>query len=191
MGGQRHAGARRRQAISRRSHFRGASPAWFSEPKLTAPRRSRTSSIFVARSIPMAVRLATPRAPKSEAERSSKLYIRAGEAAVGKERDRLLPKVDLLVHTLALNYCDNPRLQKMMEGIRDMVRWCQSTIILHLSEPLDLPCPSISRYARRSAPVNPSAPQPPCKRISKTPPNASRLFCARPAVARPERARDR
>jgi DNA-binding GntR family transcriptional regulator len=83
----------------------------------------------------MAVRLAVPHVPKIEAEKALKLYIRAGEASVGKERDRLLPKVDLLVHTLALTYCDNPRLQKMMEGIRDMVRWCQSTIILHLNEP--------------------------------------------------------
>jgi DNA-binding GntR family transcriptional regulator len=83
----------------------------------------------------MAVRLATPRIPKSEAEKALKLYIKARAAAAGKDRDRLLPKIDLLVHTMALNFCDNPRLQKMMEGIRDMVRWCQSTIILHLNEP--------------------------------------------------------
>lgn len=82
-----------------------------------------------------AVRLATPRIPKAEAEKALKLYVKAGEAPMGKERDRLLPKVDLLVHTMALTFCDNPRLQKMMEGIRDMVRWCQSTIILHLNEP--------------------------------------------------------
>ena len=72
---------------------------------------------------------------KSEAEKALKLYIKAGEAAASKGRDRMLPKVDLLVHTMALNACDNPRLQKMMEGIRDMVRWCQSTIIIHLNEP--------------------------------------------------------
>jgi DNA-binding GntR family transcriptional regulator len=83
----------------------------------------------------MAVRLATPRIPRSEAQGALRLYVQAGEAAAGKERDRLLPKVDLLVHSLALNFCDNPRLQKMMEGIRDMVRWCQSTIILRLNEP--------------------------------------------------------
>lgn len=83
----------------------------------------------------MAARLAAPRVPKSEAEKALKLYIKAGEAPAGKERDRLLPKVDLLVHSLALSYCDNPRLQKMMEGIRDMVRWCQSTIIVNQNEP--------------------------------------------------------
>jgi DNA-binding GntR family transcriptional regulator len=83
----------------------------------------------------MAVRLATLRIPKSEAEKALKLYVKAGDAPAGKEQERLLPKVDLLVHTMALTYCDNARLQKMMEGIRDMVRWCQSTIILHLNEP--------------------------------------------------------
>jgi DNA-binding GntR family transcriptional regulator len=82
-----------------------------------------------------AVRLATPRIPKAEAERALQLYIKAGEAPPGKERLRLLPKVDLLIHTLALTYCDNPRLQKMMEGMRDLVKWCQSTIILKLNEP--------------------------------------------------------
>ena len=83
----------------------------------------------------MAVRLATPRIPRAKAEKAIKSYIRAGEAPAGKDRDRMLPKVDLLVHTMALNFCNNPRLQKMMESIRGMVRWCQSTIILHLNEP--------------------------------------------------------
>jgi DNA-binding GntR family transcriptional regulator len=82
-----------------------------------------------------AVRLATPRIPKAEADRALKLYTQAGKAPPGRERDRLLPKVDLLIHTLAVDYCDNPRLQKMMEGMRDMVKWCQRTIILKQDEP--------------------------------------------------------
>lgn len=82
-----------------------------------------------------AVRLATPRIPEREARRALELYSRAGEAPPGKERARLLPKVDLLIHTLAVAYCDNPRLQKMMEGMRDLVKWCQRTIILKLDEP--------------------------------------------------------
>ena len=82
-----------------------------------------------------AVRLATPRIPKAEADRALRLYTKAGEAPPGKERDRMLPKIDLLIHTLAVDYCDNPRLQKMMEGMRDLVKWCQRTTVLNLHEP--------------------------------------------------------
>jgi DNA-binding GntR family transcriptional regulator len=82
-----------------------------------------------------AVRLATPRIPKAEADEALSLYTGAGEAPAGKQRIRLLPRVDLLIHTLALTHCDNPRLQKMMEGMRDLVKWRQRTIILKLDEP--------------------------------------------------------
>src|SRR4051794_19687432 len=82
-----------------------------------------------------AIRLATPRIPKKEADRALRLYTKAAEAPSGKERDRLLPRIDLLIHTLAVDYCDNPRLQKMMEGMRDLVRWCQKTTVLSLHEP--------------------------------------------------------
>jgi DNA-binding FadR family transcriptional regulator len=41
----------------------------------------------------------------------------------------------MLIHALAVDYCDNPRLQKMMEGMRDLVKWCQRTIIQQLDEP--------------------------------------------------------
>ncbi|MBN8994300.1 MAG: GntR family transcriptional regulator [Rhizobiales bacterium] len=82
-----------------------------------------------------AVRLATPRIPRAEADRALALYRSAGDAPAGRKRARLLPQVDLLIHTLAVQYCDNPRLQKMMEGMRDLVKWCQRTIILKLDEP--------------------------------------------------------
>lgn len=82
-----------------------------------------------------AVRLATPRIPKAEADRALRLYTQAGDTPPGKERDRLLPKIDLLIYTLAADYCDNPRLQKMMEGMRDLVKWCQRTTVLNLREP--------------------------------------------------------
>lgn len=82
-----------------------------------------------------AIRLATPRIPRAEAERALRLYLKAGETPPGKERERLLPKIDLLIHTLAWQHCDNPRLQRMIEGIGDLVKWCQKTIILKLNEP--------------------------------------------------------
>jgi DNA-binding GntR family transcriptional regulator len=83
----------------------------------------------------MAVRLATPRIPPAEVERVRQLYIEAGEAAKLDEHDESLSKVDLLIHKLALDYCGNARLRKMMEDMWDLVEWCQNTIALRLNEP--------------------------------------------------------
>jgi DNA-binding GntR family transcriptional regulator len=82
-----------------------------------------------------AVRLATPRIPRDRAQRALKLYEAARDTNSDTERKRLLPKVDLLIHNLGQEYCDNPRLQKLMDGMRDLIKWCQRTIILRLNEP--------------------------------------------------------
>jgi DNA-binding GntR family transcriptional regulator len=82
-----------------------------------------------------AIRLATPGIPAAEAQRALQLYMAARDAASAAQRSRLLPKIDLLIHTLALQHCDNPRLQKAMENMADLVRWCQRTIIARLDEP--------------------------------------------------------
>jgi DNA-binding GntR family transcriptional regulator len=82
-----------------------------------------------------AARLAATKIPADKAERALKLYCAARDTTSDTERKRLLPKVDLLIHRLAEQYCDNPRLQKLMEGLRDLVKWCQRTIILRLNEP--------------------------------------------------------
>jgi DNA-binding GntR family transcriptional regulator len=83
----------------------------------------------------LAIRLATPRIPLEKIERALKLYKSARDAVSIDRRKRLLLKVDLLIHTLGLEYCGNPRLQKMMERLRDLIKWCQRTIILRLEEP--------------------------------------------------------
>jgi DNA-binding GntR family transcriptional regulator len=83
----------------------------------------------------VAVRLATLRIPMDKAERTLKLYVSARDTNSDAERKHLLPKVDMLIHGLAEEYCDNPRLQKMMEGLRDLIRLCQRTIIARLNEP--------------------------------------------------------
>ncbi len=83
----------------------------------------------------VAIRLATPRIPRDRAERALKLYKAARDTTSDAERKRLLPKVDLLIHNLGQEYCDNPRLQKLMDRMRDLIKWCQRTIILHLNEP--------------------------------------------------------
>jgi DNA-binding GntR family transcriptional regulator len=82
-----------------------------------------------------AIRLATPLIPKAEADNALRTYALAAQAKTAKERNRLLPKSDLLIHSLAQKYCANTRMQSMMESMTDMVRWCQRTIILHLNEP--------------------------------------------------------
>jgi DNA-binding GntR family transcriptional regulator len=82
-----------------------------------------------------AVRLAATRIPMDKAERALKLYCAARDTTSDAERKRMLPKVDLLIHRLVEQYCDNPRLQKLMEGLHDLIKWCQRTIILRLTEP--------------------------------------------------------
>lgn len=82
-----------------------------------------------------AVRLAAPRMPQDEAQQALALYRRAGEIEDAGERDRLLPEVDMLVHTLVMRYCDNARLKALMESMTAMVRWTQNTIIQNLDEP--------------------------------------------------------
>lgn len=82
-----------------------------------------------------AIRLATPNIPRQQAERALRLYKTARDSASATERNRSLQKVDMLIHDLGQNHCGNPRLQKLMEGMRDLVKWSQSTIILNLTEP--------------------------------------------------------
>ena len=82
-----------------------------------------------------AIRLATPSIPKREAERALRLYCMARDTTSDAERKELLPKIDLLIHTLGQEYCGNPRLQKLMDGMRDLIKWSQRTIIAKLNEP--------------------------------------------------------
>jgi DNA-binding GntR family transcriptional regulator len=82
----------------------------------------------------VAIRLATPRIPAEDSARALDLYVTARDTA-GRQRARLLPKIDLLIHSLALKYCDNTRLQKTIENMTDLVKWCQNTIILNVDEP--------------------------------------------------------
>lgn len=83
------------------------------------------------------VRLATPHIPTDEARQTRKLYIEAGEKlkAQPAEKHLSLPTVDLLIHKLALQYCDNSRLQKMMQEMWGLIEWCQNTVASQLQEP--------------------------------------------------------
>jgi DNA-binding GntR family transcriptional regulator len=71
----------------------------------------------------MAVELATPRIPLTEARETLALYRQARATRTKRERDRLLLKIDTLIHTLIIKHCGNPRLIKAMDGIRDLIDW--------------------------------------------------------------------
>lgn len=87
-----------------------------------------------------AIELATPFIPVKEAQQVLSLYSRAKNARQ-KDRAQLLQKTDLLIHDLAVKYCGNPRLIKVMEDLRDLIRWSQQTIIRHLREPFEVTLP--------------------------------------------------
>jgi len=81
-----------------------------------------------------AIKLATPLIPTEKISRALALYIQARNTS-GRSRARILPQVDLLIHTLALQYCDNPRLQATVANMTDLIKWCQRTFITHSAEP--------------------------------------------------------
>jgi DNA-binding GntR family transcriptional regulator len=82
----------------------------------------------------MAVELATPIIPMAEARQTLELYHSARNARTKKERERLLPKIDTLIHKLVVKHCGNTRLIKIMDGIRDVIAWSIRTTIAHVQE---------------------------------------------------------
>ena len=81
------------------------------------------------------IRLATPHIPREEAEQTRALYLQAGERLHQQSGEHSLPAVDLLIHKLALQYCDNVRLTRMMQEMWSQIEWCQNTIASQLQEP--------------------------------------------------------
>ena len=82
-----------------------------------------------------AIRLASPNIPREEAEQTRALYLQAGETLHQQSVEQSLPAVDLLIHKLALQYCDNVRLSKMMQEMWSQIEWCQNTVASQLQEP--------------------------------------------------------
>ncbi|MBC2666097.1 GntR family transcriptional regulator [Novosphingobium flavum] len=88
-----------------------------------------------------AIRLATPDIPEHEIVRAIGLYTDAGTTTDPRERERLLRKVDALIHSIAQKWCGNARLAKLLEELGELVHWCQNTIIAQLDEPLFVTLP--------------------------------------------------
>ena len=78
-----------------------------------------------------AARLATKNIPIVEARNALTLYTDAQDRP-DDERAKRLPAIDLLIHDLAVKYCGNRRLQRLMESINDLVRWSRQTNIRNL-----------------------------------------------------------
>jgi len=95
----------------------------------------------------MAIQLATHAVPIEEARNAKKLYSQAKSALRKEHRDELLPKIDMLIHNLGIKYCGNQLLVKMMEGLRDLIRWSQQTIIRNLNESYETTLPEHIRIA--------------------------------------------
>ena len=87
-----------------------------------------------------AARLATKNIPIVEARNALTLYTDAQDRP-DDERAKRLPAIDLLIHDLAVKYCGNRRLQRLMESINDLVRWSRQTNIRNLPHPYDTTLP--------------------------------------------------
>ncbi|KHQ50138.1 MULTISPECIES: GntR family transcriptional regulator [Mameliella] len=83
-----------------------------------------------------AIRLATPNIPSERSQAALKAY-HAAQSADSDTRATLLREADFHVHELAMEFCGNERLQRMAEGIHDLVRWSRQTLIRKLPRPYE------------------------------------------------------
>ncbi len=88
----------------------------------------------------MAIRLATRNVPAPVAANALRKY-RQAEKATGNARLGQLQQVDDLIHEIGFQYCNNKRLRKMMESVRDLVLWSKQTIIRNVPEPYEATLP--------------------------------------------------
>lgn len=82
----------------------------------------------------IAIRLATPHIPAREARRALQLYTDASANPSEAGRNQMLREIDRLVHVLVYEHCGNPRLRKIMDGVRDLITFSQRTIIAKSDE---------------------------------------------------------
>ena len=87
-----------------------------------------------------AIRLSCAHIPKDRAAHALAQYRKAAEAN-GPAREVLLSEIDAIVRELALEYCANTRLRRMMQDLNDLVRWCRLSVIRNLSQAYDTTLP--------------------------------------------------
>lgn len=78
-----------------------------------------------------AIRLACRHVPAERAAEALALY-RQAQACNGADRTAILSEIDTIVHEIALDHCNNTRLQRAMQDLNDLVRWCRLSVIRNL-----------------------------------------------------------
>jgi DNA-binding GntR family transcriptional regulator len=77
----------------------------------------------------MAVRTATANIPAPELERAWRVLCEAEASYSATGNTEGLLSQDSLVHDLIIQYCENEMLDSLMQGLRDLSRWAQRTVI--------------------------------------------------------------
>lgn len=72
----------------------------------------------------------------------------AASALGGTAREAMLSEIDLIVHELALEYCNNKRLKRIMTGLNDLVRWSRLSVIRNLQQAYDTTLPEHIRICQ-------------------------------------------
>lgn len=88
----------------------------------------------------MAIELATGLVPAEVAESARATYIRMIEPAEKGDLAEVEAN-DRIVHDLARDHCGNRRLQRMLNGQRDLIRWAQNAIIFNLPHSYEIALP--------------------------------------------------
>lgn len=94
-----------------------------------------------------ATELATPIVPLQEVEDALSAYKHARDLTKDRERRKALAAIDNLIHDVIVRNCGNSRLIKIMNGLRDHVRWSQKTIIARVPQPYNEALPERIRIA--------------------------------------------
>ncbi len=76
----------------------------------------------------MAVELATPRAPEAQIGAVLAAYRRLADGPAGRI-EACSEAEDMAIHDLAREQCGNPRLQRLLSGQMDLVRWAQGVLV--------------------------------------------------------------
>lgn len=103
----------------------------------------------------MAMELATVLVPQEEADGALNLYLEM-QALAAKGDTSSLAANDSVVHDLAHTYCGNSRLQRLLTGQRDLIRWAQNTIVMKMPHSYEVALPEHIEIMRAMSTRDPS-----------------------------------
>lgn len=79
----------------------------------------------------LAVETATRLIPDAKVEEVLNAYRLAGKRLQETGDRSFLIETDHLVHDVIIEYCDNPKLMEIMDGLTDLSLWAQATLVAH------------------------------------------------------------